>query len=210
LLKHRLSADNDVQKWEWESLYTCPSFVAHEIVRYAESKAIYTFVVAVRSDGKVKEHQKCLLLKLLSWDTRRAKSTESPSFKGNSQVDVLSFHKILKVIYEVVDDQDIAVHDGADPTRWTWGGVDLCCILGDSPTQESQQSEGSESFTQSRVASVRLWLLPEEWGELFQSLVANSKSFSKAVTDATIVVKLGLQTKKHNDDTIGLSALPLL
>lgn len=208
LLKHRLSADNDVQKWK--SLYACPSFVACEMVRYAESKAIFTFVVAVQSEGKVKEHRQCILLKLLSWDTRRAKSTESPSFERDSQVDVLNFQKVLKVIYEVVGDQDTAVHDGSDPMRWTWGGVDLCCIRGVSPIQESQQSDASESFKQARVASVRLWLSPEEWSELFRSLVANSRDFSKAVTDATITVKLGLQTKKHSDDTIGLSTLPLL
>jgi hypothetical protein len=208
LLKHRLSADNDVQKWE--SLYTCSSFVAREMVRYAESKAIYTFLVAVRSEGKVKGHRSCLLLKLLSWDTRQAKSKESSSFEGNSQVDVLNFQKVLKVIYEVVDDQEAVVHDSADPMRWTWGGVDLCCMPGESAMQESQQSNASQSSKQARVASVRLWLSPEEWGELLQSLVANSKSFSKEVTDATIIVKLGLQTKKHDDDTIGLSALRLL
>jgi hypothetical protein len=180
------------------------------MVRYAESKAIFTFVIAVRSEGKIEEHRKCVLLKLLSWDTRQAKSTESPSSERNSQVDALNFQKVLKVIYEVVGDQDAAVHDGTDPMRWTWGGVDLCCILGESPIQESQQSDASESFKQARVASVRLWLSPEEWSELFRSLVANSKAFSKAVTDGTITVKLGLQTKKHNDDTIGLSMLPLL
>jgi hypothetical protein len=180
------------------------------MVRYAESKAIFTFVVAVRSEGTVKEHRKCILLKLLSWDTRRAKCTESPSFGRNSQVDVLNFQKVVKVIYEVVDDQDTAVHDGVDPMSWTWGGVDLCCVLGESPIQASQQSDASESFKQARVASVRLWLSPKEWGELFQYLVANSIFFPKAVTDATIIVKLGLQTKKQNDGTIGLSTLPLL
>jgi hypothetical protein len=183
--------------------------VAREMMRYAESKAIYTFVLAVRSEGMAKEHRKCLLLKLVSWDTRRAKSRESSAFERNSQVDRLNFQKVLKVIYEVVDDRNTMMHDGGDPMNWTWGGVDLCCLPGASRRQESQP-DGGTSSKQTRAASVRLWLSPEEWGDLLQSLVASSKFFSKAVTEATIIVKLGLPTKKHDDDTIGLSALPLL
>jgi HECT-like Ubiquitin-conjugating enzyme (E2)-binding len=205
-LKHRLSVDNDEQ---WESLYTCCSFVAREMVRYAESKAIYTFVVAIQSEGMAKEHRKCLLLKLVSWDTRRAISRESSAYERNSQVDLLDFRKVLKVIYEVADDRNTMTLDGGDPMNWTWGGVDLCCLPGAARRQESQ-SDVDVSSTHTRAASVRLWLSPEDWGDLLQSLVASSKSFSKVVTEATMIVKLGLPTKKRDDNTTGLSALPLL
>ena len=98
LLKHRLSAKNDA---DWNRLHTCASFLAHEIVRYAESKAIYTFVVSIRAEGTNKHHPKCILLKLLSWDTRQAKSADSVAVE---ETDVLRFKPIVRVIYEVAND----------------------------------------------------------------------------------------------------------
>lgn len=205
LLKHRLSTRGD--NLQWNSLHGCAAFVAHEVVRYAESKAIYTFVVSVRSEGIPDQHRKCILLKLLSWDTRQANSKDSTSV---DDVDLLSFKRVVRVIYEVSADQDIGtVHDSDDPMNWTWGGVDLCCLPDGTRVQQAQMGTGKQA-EQQRTASVRLWLSQEEWNELHHALVESSKYFSKAVTDATILVKLGPQTEKRVDGSIGLSALPLL
>jgi len=202
LLKHRLSSKNDTK---WNDVHSCASFVAHEIVRYAESKAIYTFVVSVRSEGSMNPHPKCILLKLLSWDTRQAKSKDSTCVE---ELDLLNFKPVVRVIYEVADNRD-TMHDSDDPMNWTWGGVDLCC-LPDGTRVENDQLDASEQDSRPSAASVRLWLSQEEWDELQQTMVESSKYFSKAVTDATILVKLGSREEKSDDATVGLGALPLI
>jgi hypothetical protein len=50
---------------------------------------------------------------------------------------------------------------------------------------------------QPSAASVRLWLSQEEWDEVHESLSRSSVCFSKAVNDATILVKLGPQNDKY-------------
>ena len=202
LLKHRLSSKSDEQ---WNDLHCCASFVAHEIVRYAESKAIYTFVVSVRSEGTPSSHPRCILLNLLSWDTRQAKSEDSTLME---EVDLLDFKSVVRVIYEITNDRDTA-HDNDDPMSWTWGGVDLCC-LPDNAKSRQNRTNAYDQANQPSAASVRLWLSQEEWDELEQTLVESSKYFSKAVTDATILVKLGPKQEKSDSDTVGLGALPLV
>ena len=203
LLKHRLTTKNDIH---WGRMHTCASFVAHEIVRYAESKAIYTFVVAVRSEGTTNPHPKCILLKLLSWDTRQAYSKDSSLLLD--ETDLLNFKRVVKVIYEITVDQETE-HDADDPMNWTWGGVDLCC-LPDGSSAQTTQKDVTEPTKLSSAASVRLWLSQEEWDELNQALVESSKYFSNAVTDATILVKLGPQKQKNDKVTVGLGTLTLL
>lgn len=203
LLKHRLSTKNDIQ---WNRLYTCASFVAHEVVRYAESKAIYTFVVSVRSEGMANQHRKCILLKLLSWDTRQAKSGVSTNVV---QADILDFKPIVRVIYEITDVRD-SMSENVDPMTWTWGGIDLCCLPNGARVQSSAQMDVRQQSNQPSVASVRLWLSHEEWVELHNSLIESSQYFSKALTDATILIKLGPQNEKSDKDSvINLGALPL-
>lgn len=219
LLKHRLSSEADEQ---WKSLYTCSSFVAHEMVRYAESKAIFTFVVSVRSEERPAHSSPvCLLLRLLSWDTRQARSIESASCDDGEQADVLNFRKVLKVIYEVAEDRTVnaSQHKSSDPRNWTWGGVDLCCAPDlseggkhplDMTTDSSQVDMTTDTSQQRNVSSVRMCLSADEWGELRQDLEEISKSYSKAVRDAAILVKLGTEPVKWGDATIGISILPLL
>lgn len=208
LLKHRLSVKNDMQ---WNRLHSCASFVAHEIARYAESKAIYTFVVSVRSEGmasSAKELPTCILLKLLSWDTRQAKSIDS---RVVEQTDILDFKPVVRVIYEIANDREAAASmpdDTNDPMAWTWGGVDLCCLPDGTPRF---QKNVPESTQQPSAASVRLWLSQEEWDELHQSLLDSSKYFSKAVTEAMILIKLGPRKTKHEEkNSANLGALPFL
>lgn len=204
LLKHRLSSKSDK---EWNILHSCASFVAHEIVRYAESKAIYTFVVSVRSEGTPDSHPKCILLKLLSWDTRQAKSIDSNVME---ETDLLHFKPVVRVIYEIANDRD-SIHDNDDdPMSWTWGGVDMCCLPDNARAQQNRMNESEQARQLPSAASVRLCLLQEEWDELEQTLVESSKYFSKAVTDATILVKLGPKQERSEYDTVGLGALPLV
>lgn len=205
LLKHRLSSTRE--EIQWNERHCCASFVAHEIARYAESKAIYTFIVSVRSEEEIKHHPKCILLKVLSWDTRQAKSEDSTCV---DEVDRLSFKRVVRVIYEVTTDRNNTTeHDSTDPMNWTWGGVDLCCFPDGTNEGEQTQVNLDQLAKQTSSASVRLWLSQDEWNELHDTLLKRSKYFSKAVTDATILVKLGPQATKRDDASIGLSTLPL-
>ena len=53
--------------------HTCGSFLAREMVRYAESDAVFAFVVGLSDENdrtKTGAHPgECILLRILSWDT---------------------------------------------------------------------------------------------------------------------------------------------
>ena len=94
-----------------------------------------------------------------------------------------------------------------DPMSWTWGGMDLCCPPDGVGIQSNIGTNASSQPTQPSAASVRLWLSQEEWDDVRECLSRSSRYFSKAVSDATILIKLGPQ----NDNKMAkLGALPLL
>eukprot|EP00521_Asterionellopsis_glacialis_P011100 CAMPEP_0195309986 /NCGR_PEP_ID=MMETSP0707-20130614/39016_1 /TAXON_ID=33640 /ORGANISM="Asterionellopsis glacialis, Strain CCMP134" /LENGTH=679 /DNA_ID=CAMNT_0040374291 /DNA_START=247 /DNA_END=2283 /DNA_ORIENTATION=+ len=246
LLKHRLSTtakmtkvgETMLKEQDPFDIYSCSSFVVREMVRYAESKAIFTFVVVVRTDEgnhsqtnnkSPFEHSsangKCLLLRILSWDTKLAISSKAVT--NDRGADTPKFENVAKVIYEETVDQlqeDFGkkhTNNGDDPTSWKWGGVDLCCI----PPTRSRSSNVTNPGAASKVdikttsspedgdnrdenpttpASVRLYLSQDEWSELATALRAGSLHFSKAVADATILVKLG--RVPNSLESVGLSA----
>ena len=192
LLKHRLSTshtfDDSFQR------HSCDSFVAHEIIRYAESKAIFTFVVATAS------HKNCLLLHLLSWDTRLADSNESKH--DAMKRDTLRFRRVVKVIYE--ETLDKAENSVVGSAAWNWGNLDLCC-MDDLKTKAATNTTNSTGMT--GKASVRLSLSIHEWNEFKISLLNGSNLFlAKEVVDTTIVLTLGKE-KLKSSECIGLSAL---
>ena len=118
------------------------------------------------------KHPKCILLKLLSWDARQAKSKDSTWV---DDTDRLNFKRVVRVIYEFTNDRE-REHDSSDPMSWTWGGVDLCCLPESSGVREPRVDDRDES-EQATAASVRLWLSEEEWNELHDTLQENSKYF---------------------------------
>ena len=192
LLKHRLSTshpfDDSLQR------HSCDSFVAHEIIRYAESKAIFTFVVATAS------HRKCLLLQLLSWDTRFADSNESKH--DDMKRDELRFRRVVKVIYE--ETLDTAENSIVGSVAWNWGNLDLCCIDG-MKTEATINATNSTGNT--GKASVRISVSIHEWNEFKKALLNGSSMFlAKEVIDTTILLTLG-EEKLKRSDCIGLSAL---
>lgn len=100
LYKHRLGSGS------------VPIFVANELKRYAESQAIFTFVVATSSSPR------CLLLHVVSWDSHMiADGIRS---------------RVVKVIYEEAPHLPKLEQQEDDLTSWTWGGLDLCCAPGAS------------------------------------------------------------------------------
>jgi hypothetical protein len=196
-LKHRLSYGKDTR------VSSCASFLARELVRYAEAKAIFTFIVGVEAGADSKVPRKCLLLRLVSWDTAMATRFEESSSKHQHRLD---FSRVAKVVYEETLDKLADNYNSEDVTNWVWGGVDLCCIPGTSG--ELHNSESVADLPSGKISTVRLQLPRDEWEELRTSLVEGSSVFSKSVAEATILVKLGRMGASVGE-TLGLSAISL-
>ena len=201
----------------------CSSFVARELVRYAETKAIFTFLVGVDSSDPAAK-KRCLLLRILSWDAVLA-----TSFKPMSSQQ-LHFDRVAKIVYEETSNNLLF---GSGASSWVWGGVDLCC-----PAEGVDWTQTNESLTNvgnnagqnsaalpldwtkmkrnsttvidsaSRKSAVQLQLPLVEWEELRSALLAGNRWFSKSVSDATILVTMGPKSATEGGE-IGLSAIPL-
>ena len=210
LLKHRLSVMQS-HSGASRQLSSCSSFLAREMVRYAESKAIFTFLVILNDESTTSgithsPSKKCLLLRLVSWDTNMATDTLSSSER-------LDFGRFAKIVFEETTLDHTMNTD--DLTKWVWGGVDLCCL---PPGQEGvasqeilspQDSSQQESMlpTDGQISTVKLQLPPDEYDLVLQELSESKKYFSKAVTKATILMKMGVDALTSTN--IGLAAISL-
>jgi hypothetical protein len=167
--------------------------MAHEMLRYAESKAIFTFVVSKES------RDVCLLLRLLSWETRLAVSSKT-AMVDEAGAEHPHFQRVAKVVYE--ESIDRVEEELSDPMVWNWAGVDLCC-----PTPKSKEgiSRDTNKIASAENASVRMVLSRDEWEELKLSIIEGSKQFfAREIVDATISLKVG-----RISSNAGLSALPI-
>jgi HECT-like Ubiquitin-conjugating enzyme (E2)-binding len=222
LLKHRLILLDQVSD-SVQSVMSCASFVAHEMIRYADTKAIFTFVLE-RNERRTSHNQgkqrRLLMLKLLSWDCQFASShgvTKSDS--GVSAANNPQFQKAAKLIWEEAwVDVDRQV-EGEDLTNWTWGGADICCLpraaqstaaSGGSAEKEDQGAVLEESSS----SSVTLPLDEDEWDDVLVSLRTGEGIFSDDVVRATVFAKLGRSSipagqRGSGSSASGLSLIPL-
>lgn len=236
LLKHRLSAkgvtnkikvgDDDVD--DTEELKSIPvdyfvsntsaTFISRELTRYAESQAVFTFVI-FNSDIT----EKILLLKLLSWNSYMSFSKNEERDKGQNTNTLKQFSRVAKVIYEEID--NLSNHDlvnaeseDIDPMNFTWGGIDLCC-----PPSKNNDSKTNEKINQfnrnSNVeifngeieskACVNIHLPGDEWAHLRDALHLGNKFVPDEISRVTVLLKLGNSgdVKKENA-TLSVLALP--
>lgn len=195
LLKHQLLVGSTKKE-----LTSCASFLAREMVRYAESKAIFTFIIGVNSNVGSTQHAaniaKCLLLRLVSWDTNIATAVVNNTER-------LKFRKVAKLVFEETLDMFKKNETEDDVTKWVWGGVDLCCIPLVAERQDGQ-SDSPEKLGQ--VSTVRIQLPSDEYDRVLRDLRRNSHLFSKSVSDATIKMKMGMEASLEN---LGLTAISL-
>ena len=184
--------------------YTCGSFLAREMVRYAESEAVYTFVVGISDENynwtgvhnKNPHHGACILLRMLGWDTPMA--VMGGSANGGRESEEICFRKVVKVIYEVTSDHGGLTHaansNSDDPLEWSWGGTDFCCL---PPTGKSQANPDDDEIAgaavQTKASSIRIYFSKQEWTDLRDVLARGSDYFSETVKDAIVMTKLGLQ-----------------
>ena len=212
LLKHRLSIPNPGGAMTSRPLSQCASFVAREMVRYAEAKAIFTFVVALETPKLAfvsKAFTKCILLRLVNWDTKMATSYE----KGSSKPDFRPFAKI--VFEETLDRLGNQRPAGDEETVWEWGGVDLCCPPFGKTQNETKRKRGQEmtsedAIAKGKISSVRIFLQDEEYREILKSLREGQQLFPRAIAEATILVKMGkLPSTDCEKEGLGLTAIAL-
>jgi hypothetical protein len=90
-----------------ELLCSCASFLACELVRYADAKTIFTFTVGVEG-SESKEPRKCLLLRLVGWAT---------IFEESSSNHRLDFSLVAKVVYEDTLDKLAGSYNSEDVTN---------------------------------------------------------------------------------------------
>eukprot|EP00934_Nitzschia_sp_Nitz4_P007640 Nitzschia sp. Nitz4//scaffold166_size90379//47879//49388//NITZ4_005060-RA/size90379-exonerate_est2genome-gene-0.74-mRNA-1//1//CDS//3329538205//7630//frame0 len=212
LLKHRLSMSdpNNNEHSPSEQMSTCASFLAREMVRYAESKAIFTFVVSRESTAEPNwpsHYTKCILLRLVSWDSNIATCVDASN--------QLLFQSYAKIVFEETYSRERQKETNEDsPMSWVWGGVDLCCPPPESggPPVVLPSSENSDRLATQASSSVRLELSSEEYDELLASLQSGTELFSQAVSDATVLVKMGpsaLSKAQNGSSGLGLTAISL-
>ena len=213
--KHRLSCGSPSSATTSNifAKYTCSSFLAREMIRYAESEAIYTFVVETESYGGTSS--RCILLHMLSWDTIIGTVDSDPTRKYNDRN--VSYQKVLKVIFE----ERANFHGVSDnPMDWKWGNLDLCCpppIRSDETSSMERRVKDSPMNMLSNVnaptkaTSVRICLAANEWHELKHSLMSRSLFFSESVRDAVVMTKLGVLPEKEGVKHAALlSFLPIV
>ncbi len=210
-------------------LASCSSFLARELVRYAESKAIFTFVV--RPEGcQESTKNECLLLRLLSWESAMATTYHPQQPKQDSKTTTtttttttkkqskrLLFQKVAKIVFEVTTDpnitkQKISKHhgnsNGETPTQWFWGGVDLCCPPPDSSNNSSNNNNlgrnQPDDPSPDPVSTARLQLPNDEYNSVLCDLESGKALFEPEIAKATILLKMGGLSKG-----LGLTAVTL-
>lgn len=191
------------------SNYTCGSFLSREMVRYADNEAIYTFIVGVSDENdwtRMGKSSECILLHILSWDSALVGVDGKMSSGGGDGGEAIQLEKVLKVIFDETTDRGQHSSSGRedDGTKWTWGGIDLCC----PPSMVDEEFSPTDK-PQTKATSVRIFLSTQEWSELKHTLTTGSEYFSGVVKDAIVMSKLGMPMigSRHS---ASLSYLPLI
>ncbi len=198
MLKHRLlipTNNGDSPR----RLSSCASFLAREMVRYAEAKAIFTFIVTLdtpQMSFASTIFTKCILLRLLSWDCNIA-----TNFVGDSQK--LDFRRYAKIVFEETYDKK-AKHAGT----WVWGGVDLCC----PPLNLGYENSIPDAVVdpERKISTARICLQKDEYLETLASLRQGQLLFLSDLAEKTILVKMGeMSSSSQEMGRLGLTAIPL-
>ena len=185
--------------------YTCGSFLAREMRRYAENDAIYTFIVGISDQNdwtRVHQPGPYILLHMLSWDspmaTAEGSSINSDVARDDHTYDVLHYHKVVKVIFEEVasgKNVELSNPNNNRQMEWSWRGADFCCPPN---VNASAGLDDMSSSVQAKASSIRIFFSQQEYSKLRDTLVSGSQYFSNTVKDAVVMTKLGLPA---NDDT---------
>jgi hypothetical protein len=208
-LQHRLTVSPSTAPGstdEGASVQRSSSYVAREMIRYAETQAIFTFCVVNTADGdgpqQQQQHQQRFWLRLLTWDTQTADSIVDD---GKCR---LQWKSVAKILYEETND---AVTDGADDSKaaasvvWMWNN-DLCCPPESSSVPQSTTSSSNAST--GTASLIRLYLTDDEWQQLRADLLSGGQYYPKAVVQAMVMAQTG-RMMDLNAGNVGLAAIPI-
>jgi hypothetical protein len=186
LLKHRIGWASSAGGGEFGVV----DFVMREMIRYSETKAIFSFRVACEGRGER------LLLRLLSWDSEAGTDREGRAAPGADGSLEVQWRRLVQVLYE-----ESHADDGVAPLQaelqWTWNR-DWCC----APITKEEKSE--EAPVELPASVVRLFLELEEYEELRRGLRQASDWYSEDAKQATILSTIGRPSAK-----VGLAAILL-
>ena len=184
--------------------HTVGSFLAGEMVRNAETRAVYTFVVGVSDESdwtRLSGPQTYLLLHILSWDTVIATCDGGDDVVGKTWKDVtvdkgrggelpplrsVEFTRAVKVIYEESgnDGGPGPVNGDEEGVVWTWRCADFCC-----PPDNANGLLPPE--TEAKASAVRIYLSGRERDGLLSQLEGSAGHFPRPLSDALVGMKLG-------------------
>ena len=217
LLKHRLCAKEDIvivdndefylmTTKDWFSHNTTASFIARELIRYAESQAVFTFVIFDEepASGRV------LLLKLLSWNTSMGFVTKNGITNNHLDGGAVELGRIAKVIFEEVDDPNHHLFggkssDSTNPMDFSWN-LDLCCPPFGATTPDKGISD--TVGTDAPKASVHIHLPADDWKQLRENIEIGRKFVPNSISQTTVLMKLGIDGEVRKGQA-GLSILQL-
>jgi hypothetical protein len=205
--------DNTVVE-DWFRDNTIGSFLGKELIRYAESKAVFTFWV-FDQDGFQKEGEdttQCLFIRVLSWNTMVARKKHS-----NNDQDPLTFRPCVKLIYQHQRNVSISQHNNNKVNNTnvsTQFMGDACCppsfvlpfATPTTPTTADANMDSTTSPSSSpptiskQYKSVNLYLDSQEWNELHDLLKDASNFFPDSVSRATVILKLGVQEEEEEEE----------
>jgi HECT-like Ubiquitin-conjugating enzyme (E2)-binding/MYND finger len=198
LLKHRILVLPKPSQFALESyaLQSISTFVAHEMVRHAETKAIFNFAVYTDNAPAKSHHalsgsrEQCVLrLCLVSWTTI-ASSSHDASFltmdSSSSGVHVIpQWKKRCKILYsQAIDDSN----DSKSDSQWTWTDRDWCCPDPDIPMVPKT---GLEETNLSAMSCIRLVLSTYEFTQLSVELEQSSQWYAQEAVAATMAATWG-------------------
>jgi HECT-like Ubiquitin-conjugating enzyme (E2)-binding/MYND finger len=187
LLKHRIdwaSSDSDQRRG-----YGITDFVMSEMIRYAETKAIFCFQVTCEGATD------CVLIRLINWESEVATHNQGSTSEIKS-LD-LEWHRLVQVLYEESTISAVAADVGSDALNWMWTN-DWCC----PPVKNMVHVAGSPA--EPPASLVRLFVCLDEYETLRHELLSASGWFSEASKQATI-----LSTTGKSSANVGVAAVLL-
>ncbi|GAX25852.1 hypothetical protein FisN_6Hh110 [Fistulifera solaris] len=149
---------------------TLSTFLATEMVRHAETQAVYSF-------GIVHPTHRLLLLQLVSWESEVAYSHES--LVDSQELHELQWRKVAKIMFYETIEAELAVTS----PRLLWQ-TDWCC----DPVTNSMPNNNTNI--------IKLYLNATEWTKLKDELTELSLKQVREIADATVVAKTGTAPSK--------------
>lgn len=175
LLKHRIVWSSSVSD---QQRYNVADFIMNEMIRYAETKAIFCFQVICEGSTD------CLLIRLMSWESQVATHRHGSTSECKSLN--LEWHRFVQVLYEESTISAAATDEG-DALNWMWT-KDWCC----PPVKKLD--DVARSPPEPPASLVRIFFSLDEYVALQHELQSASGWFSDALRLATILSKAGQGT----------------